>query len=612
MTSSTNPGSSGQKGSTPAPTKIAKRTTTTRGAGGSSRHAGNPEDRFQRNVTIGFIVLMVLVGVAVVVAIGYGFWDANLRPIASVAGQDISRSELEDRRRLENFRLARAESQVRTALSAETIDEETANSRLNDIYVAQQGVASGAIERLVDLKLQKSLAAAQGITIAPEEVDAAIDEEGTQPEQRRVSAIIVAPKGAEVGLPSTPQGRQDAYAAALAAAAALDSGTPFEDVAREYSTDDSAEQGGALGVRARSDFADPVVADAVFGLEVGAVTGLIAQDDGSWFIGSVSEVIPAQADPEYRSLADSEVGGGVLRRNVELEALAAKLSDTITDEATSGEVDQVKLAEILVEGDPTVDPEADEGSIHAAHILYSPNDDPQAATELDAEDPAWATAEQEAQAAADALRAVTDPAALETAFAERARSESDDTSAQYNDGDLGFFDRQSGFTNLFTDPLFEDADLQPGDIVGPIKTEFGWHVIRFLERRDPLADRLAAVQAALAAPGADFHDVAREYSDGAEAVDGGETGWHIVDDLADMAAIELALVEVGGTSAPVSGADGYTIYLKEEEGKRALDAIQASRLSSTAFADWYDEQRTTADEEGRISIDPAAYALEQQ
>ena len=59
--------------------------------GGSPGRYSDPEERFQRFVTLGFIVLVVATVVFVLLALVYGFWDANFRPVASVGGTGISR-----------------------------------------------------------------------------------------------------------------------------------------------------------------------------------------------------------------------------------------------------------------------------------------------------------------------------------------------------------------------------------------------------------------------------------------------------------------------------------------------------------------------------------------
>jgi len=121
-------------------------------------------------------------------------------------------------------------------------------------------------------------------------------------------------------------------------------------------------------------------------------------------------------------------------------------------------------------------------TITASHILYSPLDDPAKALELPLTHAAWVTAGREAQAAADDLRAILDTDEVIAAFEERAREGDDGTAA--TGGSLGSFTRDAMVAE-FADPLFDAVGLQRGDIVGPVRTDFGWHVILYLGEGEP-------------------------------------------------------------------------------------------------------------------------------
>ncbi len=155
------------------------------------------------------------------------------------------------------------------------------------------------------------------------------------------------------------------------------------------------------------------------------------------------------------------------------------------------------------------------------------------------------------------------------AFAARAAEDGTDSTAQTG-GDLGFFAR-GDMVPEFADALFDAEDPQQGDIIGPVRSEFGWHVIMFDEARGPLAERLAAVQEALAADGADFATVAAELSDGAEAAEGGETGWQVIEDLDAASQLALEVIDVGAATEPIASERGWVIYQKLEEATRPLE-----------------------------------------
>jgi hypothetical protein len=113
--------------------------------------------------------------------------------------------------------------------------------------------------------------------------------------------------------------------------------------------------------------------------------------------------------------------------------------------------------------------------VQVRHILISPNHDPNAAPALPASDPAWDAAHRQA----DAIYAqvVNDPAA----FAGVAASTSDDLATRATGGLLPFVARATQ-NPAFANAIFA-ANLVPGQVLVPIKSDFGWHVIQFVDRR---------------------------------------------------------------------------------------------------------------------------------
>lgn len=90
------------------------------------------------------------------------------------------------------------------------------------------------------------------------------------------------------------------------------------------------------------------------------------------------------------------------------------------------------------------------------------------------------------------IKAILDKAVAEgTDFAELATETSQGPSASKG-GDLGFL-RQEQLVKPFADVAFS---LEPGDIAGPVRTQFGFHVIKMEERRggDLVAEEEAAPQ----------------------------------------------------------------------------------------------------------------------
>lgn len=75
-------------------------------------------------------------------------------------------------------------------------------------------------------------------------------------------------------------------------------------------------------------------------------------------------------------------------------------------------------------------------------------------------------------------------------FAELAKANSSDSGSAVNGGDLGWFG-----TGMMVKP-FEEAviALKPGEVSAPIKTDFGWHVIKLAETRIAAKPALDAVR----------------------------------------------------------------------------------------------------------------------
>ena len=75
-------------------------------------------------------------------------------------------------------------------------------------------------------------------------------------------------------------------------------------------------------------------------------------------------------------------------------------------------------------------------------------------------------------------------------FAELAKANSSDTGSAVNGGDLGWFG-----PGMMVKP-FEDAvvALKPGEVSAPVKSDFGWHIIKLAETRVAAKPALDAVR----------------------------------------------------------------------------------------------------------------------
>src|SRR3546814_9579678 len=104
--------------------------------------------------------------------------------------------------------------------------------------------------------------------------------------------------------------------------------------------------------------------------------------------------------------------------------------------------------------------------ILASHILIQVEPGADAAAQKAAEEKAAAIAAEARKPGAD--------------FAALAREDSDDTGSKDSGGDLGWIAHDGGMVQPFEDALFA---MQPGDVSEPVKTDFGWPVIKLREVR---------------------------------------------------------------------------------------------------------------------------------
>jgi peptidyl-prolyl cis-trans isomerase C len=113
--------------------------------------------------------------------------------------------------------------------------------------------------------------------------------------------------------------------------------------------------------------------------------------------------------------------------------------------------------------DDAVKQMGEEKEVHARHILFraTPGDD---------------KADKEAE---DKVKAVIARLNKGEDFAKLAGELTEDPSGKANGGDLGYFSKEQ-MVPEFSDTAF---GLENGKISGPVKTQFGWHVIKVEDKR---------------------------------------------------------------------------------------------------------------------------------
>jgi len=575
------------------------------------RSAWESERRQQTIVTIGFIAIIVIAVLILAGAVGATYYNAHLKPIANVDGTTIDQDQFNDRVAVFNFRYQIAEQRIREAVAAGTLEKDVAQQQLDQFTSAQDNVQSQALQSLIDETLLRKLAGPLGVTVTPAEVDQELAADAGAPAQRHVIVMTFEPQtDATTGLPSDAQ-RTAAQQKAAQAVAAMKAGTSFADAAKQYAGDSTGgEDYGFISADDSSD--DPAIVKAAFALPDKGTTDVVQGQDGFYRVAEVTEIRPATNDPNFLDQLRQNASESAYRTALEGSILRTKVSQKLIDEQLSGPVDQVHAYEIFLStSDPT-----GQGSVAASlqdevqvsHILYSPNGDSQAAATLDANDPAWAAAKAKADKAAADLRAITDISKREAAFAALAKTDSNDTGSASNGGDLGFQQR-STFVTEFSDAIFDGTHTK-GEIIGPVKTQYGWHVIMYEALKEAPAKRINTISNEVRQPGASFQAIAKTESEGLEADQGGDLGWFAKGQATDYR-IEQTLfgLQPGGISLSLLLSDGYHLYKVDSRESRPAYGAQVAQIRANAFNDWYNPQKQALQDAGKITTDPSVSGL---
>jgi peptidyl-prolyl cis-trans isomerase SurA len=201
-------------------------------------------------------------------------------------------------------------------------------------------------------------------------------------------------------------------------------------------------------------------------------------------------------------------------------------------------------------------------------------------------------------------------------FALLAKTYSGDPSSSAG-GDLGWFAKGSMV------PEFEAAAfaLQPGQISDVVETQFGYHIIKCVGRKEdkirashiliPLkaSDEDLRVKLNLAdslddaiQQGADFAEIAKKFSDDENSRDqGGELGWYGADNLLPEFREALTNLDLNQVSRPVSSEFGYHIIKLEERRESSKLDLKGDYESLAEMAKREKTQRQLSEWVAKIS-----------
>ena len=549
------------------------------------RPSWETQDRRSLYLNIGFGLIVILALVILAVAAGLTYYNDHLASVGSVDGQSISKDEFNDRLQVDSWRLDEQIRRISTEVAAGHISQTQGAAQQQQLDSSRQQLPATTLERLIDAKLQGKLAAGEGVTVSQQDIDAQLTKEATTPEQRHAWVIEVAPTTDTGAVGPTDAQKADAKAKAEQALKDIQGGKAWEDVAKTVSTDAStAPQAGDLGwIQADDTQADEAFLKALFAAPVNTPTAVVEGADGIFRIGRSTEVAASAVDNAFQTkIVNDGVPIDHYRTVVAADVLHQKLQDKIVaDDVAPGP--QRRVSEIYIK-EAVPPPTAD--SIKVRHILYSPNGDPSNASKVAQNDPAWARARSLATAAYAKLK--TNP----SLFDSIARKESDEETAlgpTGTGGKLPYFDKTSSVDPAFLAAITKPG-LKPGDILPPVQSAFGWHVIQIMYGPNDI-DHLNALKDQ-SDKGADFAALARDNSEAPDAGTGGDLGWIAKGQLSQALADAIFAAPVGKTSAVTTvGSDGSYLFKVFAEETRTPEGRQLEQLTSNAFSTWYNAKK---------------------
>ena len=371
------------------------------------------------------ITIGVLVGISLVILAIALIYENLIRPgeaVSVVEGHDITTADFEERVRFLRWETGQQIRDLYALTGDINVINQYASQLTNPISIGSQVLDEMEEEILIEEEAQ-----ARGITIDEAAVDKRVDEYLAQSYGLTLPG---APTATPTPIPSvTPT--------PLVSPTPTVEPSPTTPPATATPSEDEA----AADEEATEDEADATP-------EAEPTTSATATATATLTAPDIQATIARAEETYFKAAQDgADVDREVVRKVFYYDALRTALMDAMAAEAPTGEL-QVRVRHILIAFDP-----ANVGS------------------GLPATEEQRAAAEEKANEVMAAIQN-GEP------FADLAREVSDDTGSAQNGGELDW-QSPSGFVSAFADTV---TTAEIGEIVGPVETEYGYHIIQVLGR----------------------------------------------------------------------------------------------------------------------------------
>jgi parvulin-like peptidyl-prolyl isomerase len=554
-----------------------------------------------------YITLSFSLAIVSAVALMSGVFVANYyadhgAAVASVNGETISKDQVRDRANLNQVRYERQLANYGYLRNRNLITTAEYNTKASTIQtnLDPSTLYSEALTQLIEEAEIRQYAAKNNITVTEAQVDAAITTDGTIPEMRHAKTIGVETRATPPASAFTSADAITSYTAALDYRAEILGGQKWDDVEEKAQTANNDTAGGDLGLITQEEISiDPQFGDAVFALQkAGDLTDVLKSSDGNYRFATITSIVPEFVDKEWEANIANLAGSDPYRAYARAQALKKAVQDAIEAKYISGPTLQRRVQEIVVSGGYGLPGDGDEVKLRI--MIFAPAGNTAVAASLPTTDSTWAEAKTRADEALAKVRA--DPSQW-AVLASDTTYNNDQIFSQvageipWIASDIFNATTRSGNGGL-TMPNVQKAvfadGLAPGSILDPIQeTQFGWVLIQFQGRRHAPEIRAASCQFNVN-NGADFAAQAKENSEAADALKGGDMGWVSPYQLSSGQEQLVYSTPVGRASNIVSANGYYYIYRVVEETTRVPDPDQKRKLKNVVFEHWLSEFQASA------------------